>query len=202
MRGGIDLASLFEFRRTEQAEANWRLRDVSLRKDRPVMDPADYFGANFVAESAGEVIGSIRLNWVNRFVPTAWITGSRLSSIATAAFYAAGVISRVAVRSDWRDTPVLANLALTAANLTRKRRIRWVFCSIGMLREIGEEHRFISFFRAMGFRIWQHEPEIPGDGHGTALLLDIEEAAADPDRVAGLRLYERSFSQTPPRPAA
>lgn len=179
-----DLERLYRFRYEEYVAGKGLFRDAADHENRWLTDPVDLFATNFLADADGEVIGSIRLNGLDRFVQTFVITEYKALDVSPEALDRGCVVTRAMVHPSWRSTPVFADLALNAARKMRDDGMRWMFIDTSPPRAAGEEPKFISLYSAFGFKIWRRDAAVPGIGPGTVMLLDLDEAMRDPRTMA------------------
>ncbi|MCP4304525.1 MAG: hypothetical protein GY788_06535 [bacterium] len=97
-------------------------------------------------------------------------------------------IAHAIVHPAWRTSPLFIDLALAVAKRARDDGRRWMFIGTATARKAGEEEQFISAYGSVGFKVWRQDAAVPGIGKGTAMLLDLDEAMADPKSLVGLYL--------------
>jgi len=183
-RDHTDLERLYRFRYAEYVEKMGLFQKIADHKNQRLTDPSDTFGVNFLAESAGEVIGSIRMNDFKQFVHTFCVAEIDIREIDPDIFKKGCLLARAMVAADWRSTPVFADLALTVAKRMRHENLRWLLVFSPSWHEFGEEDRYISMYQSMGFKIWRHYEDPNGHGSGKLMLLDLEEEMANPKTLA------------------
>ncbi len=191
-----DRERLCRFRYAEYVNKKGLFRDTADHDANLLSDAVDEFGINFLAESAGEVIGSIRLNSFRDFVQTFCLKEFRILDVDPNVLNEGCIVTRAIVHLDWRKSPVFPDLSLAAAKRMRDDGLRWMFVDTATSRKAGEEDRFLSLYRSMGFRVWLDSADVPGIGPGAVMVFDLHAAMQDPRSLA--RLY---LSQNEPIPA-
>jgi|GEM_PF-2156765 len=189
-RTRAELERLFRFRYNEYVEKKGLFQDIADHENRQLTDPVDAFGINFLAEAGGETIGSIRMNDFKQFVQTFCITEFGVEEISADMLTRGCIVTRAMVHLDWRRKPVFVDLALSAARRLRDNGLRWMVVDTATSRKAGEEDRFISLYRSMGFEVWRRDAAVPGIGTGAVLVFDLEKAMANPKSLARLYLSE------------
>ncbi len=174
-----DHERLFRFRYREYVEKKGHFLDSADHVNKRLEDPVDSFCTNFIAEADGEIIGSIRLNRFDKFLQAFCITEYEIQKISPEIFTLGCTVARAIVRPDWQSRRVFVALVLAAARYFRDNKMRWMLVSTSTARQAGDEARFISFYRSLGFTIWRKDAVVPEIGAGNVLLLDLKLAMAD-----------------------
>ncbi len=183
-----DHDQLFRFRYEEYVHKKGHFNAHADHKNRRLADPIDSFCTNFIAESNGDIIGSIRLNRFDRFVQTFCLTEYEIHKISPDIFERGCTVARAIVQTHWRTKPVFTALVLAAAKYFHKNDLRWMLVNTCTARQANDEARFISLYQSLGFSIWRKNAVVPGIGAGTVLLLDLEAALANPKGLVSLYL--------------
>lgn len=178
--------AIAEFRYRVYVERDGIFADVADHQNRRLSDVHDPTGTLYAAVCKGTVIGTIRINGFADNVPTFCLTHLDILAYHPDVLTRGAFVSRAIVDPEWRKSALFGSLVLHMMRDAVSQGVRYVFIEVARMEPT--EDAYLALYKAMGFRIWRREVDVPRSGLSAIMAINVDEELQRPGSMAAAYL--------------